>query len=98
MRESADVVVIGAGISGISTAWWLARQGVDVIVLEKEPAVGGTMQTFSEDGWLVDLGPNSALETTPLIGQILDETGLLPERRYARSSANKRYILRDGKL
>jgi sarcosine oxidase len=33
--EAADVVVIGAGAMGSSTAWWLARRGVDVVLLEQ---------------------------------------------------------------
>ena len=32
---SADIVVIGGGIVGVSTAWFLAKQGVDVVVCEK---------------------------------------------------------------
>ena len=33
--DKAEVVVIGAGVSGLSTAWWLAKAGVDVLVIEK---------------------------------------------------------------
>ena len=29
------VIVIGAGVTGLSSAWWLARQGVDVTVIDK---------------------------------------------------------------
>lgn len=35
MRRSATVVVIGGGALGLSTAWWLARAGVEVLVLER---------------------------------------------------------------
>ena len=31
----ASVIVIGAGVTGLSAAWWLARDGVDVLVLDK---------------------------------------------------------------
>ncbi|MGL4963782.1 MAG: NAD(P)/FAD-dependent oxidoreductase [Inquilinus sp.] len=34
-RNGASVVIIGGGVTGLSTAWWLARGGVDVLVLEK---------------------------------------------------------------
>ena len=33
--HGADVVVIGAGVTGLSAAWWLARSGVSVVVLDK---------------------------------------------------------------
>ncbi len=33
--DAAEVAVIGGGVSGLSTAWWLARNGVDVVLLEK---------------------------------------------------------------
>lgn len=35
MAESADVVVVGAGAMGVATAWWLAKQGRGVVLLEQ---------------------------------------------------------------
>ena len=32
----ASVVVIGAGVTGLSAAWWLARDGVDVVVIDRD--------------------------------------------------------------
>ncbi len=37
MNKGASVVVIGAGVTGLSTAFWLARDGVDVLVLDRSP-------------------------------------------------------------
>ena len=93
-----SVVVIGGGISGLTTAFWLSRSGADVTVLEAAPFVGGTMRTEETDGWLVENGPNSALETTPLFGQMFDALGIASERVYADASSNKRYVLRGGAL
>lgn len=39
--ESHDVVIVGGGVSGMAAAWELARQGVDVLLLEHESAIGG---------------------------------------------------------
>ena len=93
-----SVIVVGAGISGLSTAYFLDRAGSDVTLLELEPIPGGTMQTVREDGWLVEPGPTSSLETTPLLGEMVKELGIGDEWVYADASADKRYILRDGKL
>ncbi|MBA3303754.1 MAG: FAD-binding oxidoreductase [Acidimicrobiia bacterium] len=41
MPQGADVVVVGAGVHGLSTAWHLARAGVDVVVLDKSGVGAG---------------------------------------------------------
>ena len=33
--KGASVVIVGGGVTGLSAGWWLARDGVDVLVLEK---------------------------------------------------------------
>ena len=52
--ETADIVVIGGGIVGISTAWFLARQGVDVVVCEKGHVAGE--QSGRNWGWVRQQG------------------------------------------
>jgi oxygen-dependent protoporphyrinogen oxidase len=96
--QSKRVVIIGAGISGLLVAYWLKKRGFQVTVLEKESHPGGTMRTFRGGGWLVEAGPNSALETTPLFKEIFQELGISDQVVYANKSANKRYILRRDKL
>ena len=92
------VVVLGAGISGLTIAYLLNKDGLDVTVLEKKSAPGGSIETKTEAGYLFDQGPNSGLETHPLIAQLVKELGLQDEMIYANKEANKRYILRNGEL
>lgn len=92
------VVVLGAGVSGLATAWLLQKKGFDVTVLEKNKEAGGAMESVLEDGYLFDRGPNSGLETVPVIKEIVDQIGLTNEMVYAKEKGNKRYILRDGEL
>ncbi len=47
-RVSADVLVVGGGISGLQSALDLAGQGLQVIVVEKEPSIGGKMISLSK--------------------------------------------------
>jgi oxygen-dependent protoporphyrinogen oxidase len=92
------IVIIGAGISGLTTAYLLNKEGFDVTVLEKKKEAGGSIETVMEKGFLFDRGPNSALETTPLIGEIIEDLGLKDQLVYANKEANKRYILRSNQL
>ncbi|WP_330176174.1 FAD-dependent oxidoreductase [Streptomyces sp. NBC_01498] len=50
----ADVVIIGAGIAGLSAAHQLTRAGVTVTVLESAPYIGGRMATEHLDGFRLD--------------------------------------------
>ena len=95
---SADVIVVGAGISGLSCAWGLERAGLSVHVLEAGPRAGGTIGSTREQGCLYETGPNSTLDTTPLIARMLDELGIAGERQDASPAAKNRYILHHGKL
>jgi protoporphyrinogen/coproporphyrinogen III oxidase len=92
------IVVLGAGISGLTAAYLLEKEGFDVKVLEKKNDIGGSIETVFEKGYLFDRGPNSALETTPLIEQIVNDLNLSEEFVYANRKGNKRYILRDDVL
>ncbi|MDR3668955.1 MAG: protoporphyrinogen oxidase [Ignavibacteriaceae bacterium] len=92
------IVILGAGISGLTTAYLLNKDGYDVTVLEKKNEVGGSIETVFDKGYLFDRGPNSGLETTPLIEQIVNDLKLSDQFVYANRKGNKRYILRNDVL
>jgi protoporphyrinogen oxidase len=52
------VTILGGGLAGLSAAYSLAEEGVDVEVLEKEDKVGGLARSFEYDGFTYDLGPH----------------------------------------
>src|SRR5690349_17183945 len=52
------VAVIGSGFSGLSAACFLAGDGFDVTVLEKNESVGGRARKFSAQGFTFDMGPS----------------------------------------
>lgn len=63
--KSPSVIIIGAGIGGITTAAHLARRGVQVTVLEKNQRPGGRCDHFTRDGHHFDTGPT--LFVMPLV-------------------------------
>ncbi|MDX9787830.1 MAG: protoporphyrinogen oxidase [Desulfobacterales bacterium] len=97
-KKSIHITVLGAGISGLAAAYWLHGDGFEITVLEAKSAPGGTMETVRENDCLIDYGPNSGLETTPLIGRMVRELGLKQELIYANESGNRRYILKHNQL
>ena len=56
MTESRDVVIIGAGLTGLVAARVLSGAGLDVVVLDTADAPGGRIRTDRVDGMLLDRG------------------------------------------
>jgi len=98
MTIEKDTVIIGAGISGLATAFRLQRAGLNVLALEKSDHIGGAILSEQHDGFLIDYGPNSTLDTSPKIREFINEVGVQDRRVNANSSASRRYVLRDGVL
>lgn len=60
------VLVLGAGITGLSTAWKLAEQGIDVEVIESNNMeIGGLAATVRKEQYLLDYGPHFFLSQKP---------------------------------
>lgn len=70
------VIILGGGISGLSTAWKLAELGCPVTVLEAEATVGGLASTVRIGPYAVDVGPHSFFsEDEEIVRTVLDLFG-----------------------
>src|SRR6185437_11972247 len=54
----AKVAVIGSGFSGLSAACFVAKQGHEVTVFEKNSIIGGRSRFYKEQGFMFDMGPS----------------------------------------
>ncbi len=90
-------VVVGAGVGGLAVSIRLATAGHDVVVMERNPMVGGKLATLEEAGYTFDLGPS--LLTLP---QVFDDvfalagTSLADEVDLLRLDPQFRYRWPDG--
>lgn len=89
-----SVAIIGAGITGLTAAFYLKRAGIPVAVYEASGRVGGVIQSVRKDGFLAEFGPNTLLETSPKIAQLVRDAGLQSRRLDPDPKAEARYVVR----
>jgi len=86
------IAVFGAGLAGLSAAEELARHGHEVVVLEREPSVGGLASTVKRDGFKYDLGPHRFHTTSD---EILNFVRSLPDVKFSELNRVSRIRLLD---
>src|SRR5262245_36034865 len=94
-----NVVIVGGGISGLATAYWikheaaLRRGAIRTTVLESASRPGGRVWTDRVDGFQVEAGATSFLDSKQTTLSLCRSIGLTPELITARPEAKNRYIL-----
>lgn len=89
-------IVVGGGISGLSSAFLLQKKGFEVLLLEKKPQSGGKINTIKENGYLIEAGPNGFLYNENTM-KLINEAGFTDNLIEAKQSSNRKFIF-DGKL
>jgi oxygen-dependent protoporphyrinogen oxidase len=96
MSDRVEALVVGAGISGLATAYALQKAGIATRVVEAAVRPGGVIQSVKRDGYLVECGPQS-FSGNGSISAMCRDLGILEERVLADPKA-PRYVLIGGKL
>ncbi len=94
--SKADVIVVGAGITGLSTAYAVQKSGRSVLVLEASDHVGGRIMTRSRGGDKVEVGQQYVLSTYANALKLIEELGLTGDLLEEQTEAIQ-YIDKKGK-
>ena len=95
LPEKLPIAIVGGGITGLTAAYHLSRQGHAVRLFEASPRLGGNIRTERDpSGWLLEAGPNS-IQLTPEVAGLLAKLGLTPLN--ASPAAKNRYVVRNGR-
>jgi oxygen-dependent protoporphyrinogen oxidase len=92
------VVIVGGGISGLSAAYDLTRAGADCTVFEKQPRLGGVIETRTWENCTIDCGPDSFLSAKPEALALIKEVGLEGEVIGSNDHQRITYIQKNGRL
>jgi len=92
-----SVAIIGGGITGLTAAFYLKRKGMVVTVYEANDRVGGVIQSLRREGYLAEFGPNTILETSPKIADLIRDAGLESRKLNPDPKAEARYVVRYGR-
>ncbi len=92
-----SVAIIGAGITGLTAAFRLKQKGIPIAVYEAGNRPGGVIQSIRQNGYLAECGPNTCLETSPKVTDLIRDAGLESRKRYTDPNAEARYLVRGGK-
>ena len=97
-EDAADVIVIGAGLSGLHAAWTLEQQGLKVIVLEGRERVGGRVLSFTQAQGAPEAGGNIIYGDYRRAMEIAKRVGVTLEDQVPRLSKHSKFTLvLDGK-
>lgn len=97
-KERKNVAIIGAGITGLSAAYYLQQAGHCAVVFEKRDRIGGAIKTSKEKGYLYEHGPNSLMVSDKRVAELIEATGLDSEKLVANKAASKRFIIHEQEL
>ena len=75
MIGNNKIVIVGAGMAGLTAAAYLTRKHYNVLLLDKNNRVGGLVNTFNQDGFFFDTGPR-AFVNSGIVKPILADLGI----------------------
>ncbi len=94
---TADVIVVGGGVSGLGLAWKAAQAGRKVLVLEREARVGGCLHSHRRpDGYWFEMGAHTAYNSYGALLDIVVGTGMTGKVKERGPARGRFGLLRNG--
>lgn len=92
-----SVVILGAGIAGLSAAWQLRQQGLQPLILERSSRAGGLILTERIGNFVIDAGADSILVQKPAALDLCHELGII-DRVMPVQPPRTAFVMRGGRL
>ncbi len=94
--KNKKVAIIGAGITGLTTAFYLKKAGIPFTIFEKSDKIGGVMQSKNDGTFLYETGPNSGVISHAEMADLFCDLQGKCELELADDTSAKRLIWKKG--
>jgi oxygen-dependent protoporphyrinogen oxidase len=96
---SDRVLIVGGGVSGLATAYFLSKAGIPSTIIERENRLGGLIKTDFIDGCQLEAGPDSYIAAKPSVTELAGELpALAGQVMGSNDQARRVFVARHGKL
>lgn len=93
-----DVIVIGAGIAGLSAGFELYKENLDFQILETSDRIGGSIETLKINDYLIETGPHTFSSHNLDLFLLIKELGMEDALLEANPTSKNRYVYLNNKL
>ena len=98
MDNTHDIVIIGAGLTGLTTAFALRNKNRNVTILESDNKIGGQIQSHHVNGFVFESGPNTGVVKYPEVMDLFHSLNDGCKLEIAQVSAKRRLIWKGNKF
>ncbi|WP_297086013.1 protoporphyrinogen oxidase [uncultured Draconibacterium sp.] len=91
-KKELNIAVIGAGLTGLTTAYYLQKFGFQVQVFEKDNRAGGVIKTHQKNGFVYESGPNTGSMSQEEAAELFEDLAADCTLEYANQAAKARWI------
>ncbi len=95
----SDAIIVGGGISGLASAYYLSKKGLSSTLIEAAPRLGGLIRTDIISNCQIEAGPDSYISTKPAATELAEEIPALKTEIIGTNDESRRiFLVHEGKL
>ncbi|HLD45328.1 MAG TPA: FAD-dependent oxidoreductase, partial [bacterium] len=85
--QTFDTIIIGAGIAGLTAAYYLKQKNQKILLFEKQNTAGGNIKTLRLGDFLCETGPHSFMGSAEAVWKLVHDLNLSSQVLKASPSA-----------
>lgn len=94
---TTEITIVGAGLTGLTLAFYLKRAGKKVLLIDKSSRPGGVIETLRDEEFVFEKGPNTGVIGTPEIVELFEDLKGYIEVEVPHETSKNRWVWKNGR-